>query len=197
MQLFNELLVQYDRGENKRPGQVVPDNMIVIHDKPIVADLSYDVPIQPVPPFWVLDYLSKNSTRKDYLNNMEQYESELKIPYYMRYCRDTEDLTLFQLRRGKFIAVEPNYRGRLELPELELEMALLDGWVRFWHRAELLLLPGELLNAIKSEQEQQVHLMQEIFKVEQQIKLKDQQLLDQDRKMALLETELKRFRGET
>src|SRR5437764_6138670 len=43
--LFNELLVQYPRPGQRRPGQVVPDNMVVLHDGPIVADGSYDVPL--------------------------------------------------------------------------------------------------------------------------------------------------------
>ena len=31
------------------------------------------------------------------------------------------------------------------IPELELEVALHEGWVRYWHRGALLPLPGELL----------------------------------------------------
>src|SRR5438874_434765 len=65
VQVFNELLVQYPLPRRKRPGQVVPDNMIVIHDKPIKADGSYDVPLQPAPPFCMLEYVSKSNRRKD------------------------------------------------------------------------------------------------------------------------------------
>jgi hypothetical protein len=54
IQVFNELLVQYQRGADKTPGQVVPDNMVVVHDNPIEVEKSYDVPFQPVGPFWVL-----------------------------------------------------------------------------------------------------------------------------------------------
>src|SRR5580704_13574118 len=52
VQIFNELLVQYPLPRKKRPGQVVPDNMVVVHPVPIKADGSYDVPLQPVRPFW-------------------------------------------------------------------------------------------------------------------------------------------------
>src|SRR5438874_12876358 len=45
--VFNELLVQYRRPRRTRPGQVVPDNMVIIHDGPIDAEGSYDVPLQP------------------------------------------------------------------------------------------------------------------------------------------------------
>src|SRR5437879_11053409 len=57
VQVFNELLVQYPR-PRKKLGQVVPDNMVVIHSEPIKADGSYDLPLQPVRPFWMLEYVS-------------------------------------------------------------------------------------------------------------------------------------------
>src|SRR5687768_14547974 len=67
VQGFNELLVQYPlprpRGKRKI-GQVVPDNMVVLHNQPIKAEGSYDVPLQPVGPFLVLEYVSKNNQRK-------------------------------------------------------------------------------------------------------------------------------------
>ena len=53
-QHFNELLVQYARPGTRKPGQVVPDNMVVLADQPIQAEGSYDVPLQPAAPFWVL-----------------------------------------------------------------------------------------------------------------------------------------------
>ena len=46
--VFSELLVQYPRPRRK-PGQVVPDNMVVIHDGPIDADLSYNTPFATPP----------------------------------------------------------------------------------------------------------------------------------------------------
>lgn len=46
MQVFNELLVQYPMPRRKRLGQVVPDNMVVLHPQPIDAEGSYyDVPL--------------------------------------------------------------------------------------------------------------------------------------------------------
>jgi hypothetical protein len=72
-QVFNELLVQYPLRGRKKPGQVVPDNMVVVHDEPINAVGSCDVPLQPARPFWVLEYVSKSSQRKDYGDNMEKY----------------------------------------------------------------------------------------------------------------------------
>ena len=74
VQSFNELLVQYDHGRPLRRRQVVPDNMVVIHPEPIKAKGSFDVPLQPVKPFFVLEYVSTNSKRKDYEDSYEKYE---------------------------------------------------------------------------------------------------------------------------
>ncbi|MBY0460455.1 MAG: hypothetical protein K2V38_24330, partial [Gemmataceae bacterium] len=76
VQCFNELLVQYPPpGQDPdKPGQVVPDNMVVIHPKPIVADGSYMTPLQPVGPFLVLEYVSKSTRRKDEEVSYTKYE---------------------------------------------------------------------------------------------------------------------------
>src|SRR2546423_8526392 len=88
VQVFNELLVQYRLPRRKKPGQVVPDNMVVIHDGTLEVEGSYDVPLQPVGPFWVLEYVSKGNRRKDYDDNMRKYEDELKVPYYLLFAPD-------------------------------------------------------------------------------------------------------------
>ncbi|HYT87874.1 MAG TPA: Uma2 family endonuclease [Gemmataceae bacterium] len=144
VQVFNELLVQYPRKGRRRPGQVVPDNMAVVWDKPIKADTSYDLPLQPVGPFWVMEYVSKRSKRKDYETSFGKYERQLKVPYYLLFYPDNQELTLYHLTGKKYVSVKPNADERYAIPELELELALLDGWVRFWFRGELLPLPGEL-----------------------------------------------------
>jgi Uma2 family endonuclease len=41
------------------------------------------VPLAPAPPFWVLEYVSKDSERKDYTDRFRKYERELKVPYYL------------------------------------------------------------------------------------------------------------------
>jgi Uma2 family endonuclease len=143
-QVFSELLVQYPRPRQKRPGQVVPDNMVVICKQKIEADGSYDTPIQPAGPFWVLEYVSKSNKRKDYDDNMKKYERELKVPYYLVFYPDNQELTLFHMKGKKYRALPPNEQGRYAIPELEIEVALLDGWVRFWHQGKLLPLPGEM-----------------------------------------------------
>src|ERR1700676_1340582 len=53
VQVFNELLVQYPLPRSDRIGQVVPDNMIVVHPEPLTPDGSYDTAFEPAHPFCV------------------------------------------------------------------------------------------------------------------------------------------------
>jgi Uma2 family endonuclease len=147
--VFNELLVQYPLPRRKRPGQVVPDNMVVLYDGVLKVEGSYDTPLQPAAPFWMLEYVSKGSKRKDYDDNMRKYEHELKVPYYLLFYPDTQDLTLYRHNQRKYLTVKPNEAGRVVIPELELEAALLDDWVRFWFRGALLPLPADLLRKLE------------------------------------------------
>jgi Uma2 family endonuclease len=144
LHVFNELLVQYPRRGQKRPGQVVPDNMVVVCDQPIRAEGSFDTPLQPAGPFWVLEYVSRHNKRKDYEDNFVKYERELKVPYYLLFYPEDQELTLFHHSRRRYVTVKPNEHGRYAVAQLDLEVALLDGWVRFWHQGELLRLPADL-----------------------------------------------------
>jgi Uma2 family endonuclease len=152
--VFNELLVQYQRRPRKPLGQVVPDNMVVIHPKPIEAEGSYDVPLQPVGPFWVLEYVSKNNARKDYDDNMRKYEHELKVPYYLLFVPEQQELTLYRHNGRRYVSVKPDTKGRLAIPELDLALGVLGSWVRFWHKGELLPLPAELQHALDETRQQ-------------------------------------------
>jgi Uma2 family endonuclease len=144
VQVFNEMLVQYPLKGQKKPGQVVPDNMVVLCDQPSKADSSFNLPLEPARPFWTLEYVSRNNKRKDYDESFDKYEKELRVPYYLVFYPDDQELTLYRLRGKRYISVKPNKRGRYPIPPLDLEVALLDGWVRFWYQGELLPLPGDL-----------------------------------------------------
>jgi hypothetical protein len=145
VQVFNELLVQYPRRRQRQPGQVVPDNMVVVWKDPIKADGSFDAPLQPTGPYWVLEYVSKHNKRKDYEESFDKYERELKVPYYLVFYPDNQELTLYKHTGRRYRSVQPDeQQGRYALPELRLEVGLLDGWVRFWYEGQLLLLPADL-----------------------------------------------------
>lgn len=144
LHVFNELLVQYPRSRQRRLGQVVPDNMIVLTDQPVKATTSYNLPLESARPFWVLEYVSKTNHRKVYEDNFAKYERELKVPYYLVFHPENQELTLYRHNGKKYVTVKPNRQGRYPIRPLEMEVAIREGWVRFWYRGELLPLPDEL-----------------------------------------------------
>src|SRR5579884_4374400 len=202
VQVFNELLVQYPRRGRKKIGQVVPDNMVVIWPEPIKASGSYDLPLQPVGPFWVLEYVSKYNKRKDYEDNMQKYERELKVPYYLLFYPDVGELTLYHLRGRRYRSVPPNEQGRHPIVELDLEVALLDEWVRFWYRGELLPLPADLQHELDETRRQLRHMThraeEQARRAEEQVRRAEEQArraeaAEQARRAA--EEEVRRLRG--
>jgi hypothetical protein len=121
--------------------------MVVIHDGAIeLAGQSYNLPLAPAPPFWTLEYVSKNNKRKDYVDNMRRYERDLKVPYYLLFEPLKQKLAIYHHDGEHFSPLTPNAHGRLEIPELNLEVAIHDRWVRFWYKAKLLPLPADLQN---------------------------------------------------
>jgi Uma2 family endonuclease len=142
--VYNELLVQNPRRGQRKIGQVVPDNMVVVWPEPLRLSGSYDLPFQPVGPLWMLEYVSKYNKRKDYEDNMQKYERELKVPYYLLFYPDVTEVTLYQLRGRTYRSVPPNDEGRHAIGPLDIEVALLDDWVRFWYQGQLLPLPADL-----------------------------------------------------
>jgi len=159
VQSFNELLVQYPL-KDREIGKVVPDNMVVLSAEPIKAEGSFDLPFQEARPFWVLEYVSKNNKRKDYEESFEKYEKELKVPYYLIFYPDDQELTLYRHTGRRYASVKPNAADRYEIAELDLELGLVDGWVRYWYKGEMLPLPADLqrdLEKTKQELEEAKH----------------------------------------
>lgn len=195
VQCFNELLVQYPGdGSPLPPRQVVPDNLIVVHPEPIVAGGSFNTPFQPVGPFLVLEYVSRHNTRKDYERNLLRYQDDLEVPYYLLFYPDKFDLTVFRRADGRYSAVLPNDHGRLAVPELELEVALLDGWVRYWFRGDLLPLPGELLRQVDA-MRAELLASQQATEVERSARVAaEQRAADAEAELARLRAELGRDR---
>jgi Uma2 family endonuclease len=169
VQVFNELLVQYPRRQGGKLGQVVPDNMVVICDQPIKASGSYDLPLQPARPFWMLEYVSKHTERKDYEDNFQKYERELKVPYYLLFHPDDQELILFRHTGRKYVVVKPNEHGRYAIPELDLEVAVHEGWVRFWYRGQLLPLPADLQQSLDETRQQLQETQRKLAAVEQEL----------------------------
>jgi hypothetical protein len=160
VQVFNELLVQYPVPGQPRFGQVVPDNMVVRCDQPIRAKSSFNTSLEPAKPFWMLEYVSASNRRKDYKDNFQKYERDLKVPYYLIFDPDALHLNLYRHTGRKYAPVRANKQDRYPIPELELEVGLLDGWVRFWHQGQLLPLPGELQSELEESKRRADALLQ-------------------------------------
>ena len=177
VQVFSEMLIQYPiPGEDPdEPARVVPDTMVIVWPTPLAPLKAFHIPNQKARPTLVMEYLSQSNRRKDYEDNYKKYERDLKVPYYLVFDPEKQDLTVFHLKRRKYVAIETNDTARLAIPELELEVAILDRWVRFWHRGKLLALPGELLN---------------------QLNAKDDQLAASQEQLRMAETEINRLRSE-
>ena len=144
IQVFNELLVMYPVGPSQQTWKVVPDNMVVVHSEPIEAEGHFSLELQPVAPFWMLEYVSKGSKRKDYEKNMKKYERQLKVPYYLLFYPDNQELTLFRHTGKRYLSVIPDEAGLHAIPELEMAVSLVDGWARFWFRGEMIALPADI-----------------------------------------------------
>jgi Uma2 family endonuclease len=193
LQVFGELLVQYPGGRDTIR-QVVPDNMVVVHPEPIQADGSYDVPHQPVGPFWVLEYVSRSNKRKDYETNFVKYERELKVPYYLIFYPDDQELSLYRRGARKYVSVKPNARERLDVPELEIEVALLDGWVRFWYQGELVPLPEDLQRDLEEMRRQLGTTRGQLDEARKELGAARGQLDEAQQEIARLRAELDRLR---
>ena len=111
-------------------GQVVPDNMIVVHSEVLHPEGSYDTAFEPAPPFCVLEYVSNSNKRKDYDDNMRnvpaRIESAVLSPLLPRWAGTD---AFHHNNKRKYISVKPNEYDRLAISELELEVAIFDGSV--------------------------------------------------------------------
>jgi Uma2 family endonuclease len=180
LHVFSELLVQYPLPRRRKPGQIVPDNMVVLSHDAIRATTSFNLPLETARPFWVMEYVSKNNKRKDYEQSFQKYEQEPKVPYYLVFYPDDQDLSLFHMENGHYVSVKPNDAVRYALPELDLELGLLDGWIRYWWKGELLPLPAEMQDALNS-------ALLEVREQKQRADLNEQTIRELQEKLARLE----------
>lgn len=144
------MLVQYPYGRPRKICQIVPDNMVVLYQGTLRVTTNFGLEVQPCGPFWVLEYVSKGSQRKDYEESFHKYERQLKFPYYLIFYPDNQELTLYHLRNNRYRAIVPDSNDRRAIPEVEMEVGLLNGWARFWYKGDLLPLPAEMANRLNT-----------------------------------------------
>jgi Uma2 family endonuclease len=182
--VFNELLVQYHHNNQLR--QVVPDNMVVLGELDDHGRTNYAVELEPARLLWTIDYVSAGNKRKDYADHFRKYEQELKVPYYLIYNPDTQDLRLYRHDGSHYALVEANTQGRWALPELELEIALLGRWVRFWHREKMLLLPAEIQEELEKSRrlfDEQANRLKELKQQAEDLIREKRRLSEQDKRL--------------
>lgn len=206
VELCNELLVQCPI--NAHIVQVCSDNMVIQSDEPIQAMGSFNLPFESGRILWVLEYVSASNKRKDYEDNFQKYQNELKVPYYLIFDAETHDLRLYHHNGIAYEAVSPNAAGRLPVPELEVEVGLLDGWARYWHQGELLPLPADLqqqldnlkarLKSAQKQARQEKKRAEEekrrADEAEKQVRRQQRQMKESQQRQAEAEEEIKRLR---
>jgi hypothetical protein len=150
---------------------------------------SYATELEPLPPFWALGYVSATDPRKDYVDSFAKYERELRVPYYLIFDPDAQGLRLYRHDGSCYRQTPPTAEGRHAVPELELEVGLRGGWVRYWHRGELLGLPDELQKRLTEmqrrlrEQDEHIHdLKKQVDSQASQLQLLDRHLRERDAK---------------
>jgi Uma2 family endonuclease len=146
---YNELLIQYPvNGDVRELDRVVPDNLIVLHDGELNGTGSFNTPFEQAQLLMAMEYVSPSTRRKDYEDNLPKYEV-LRMPYYLIFEPEMKEIVLFRLNRRRTLqSVKPNAAERYAIPEIELEIGLYDGWMRYWFRETMLPLPAELAQTL-------------------------------------------------
>jgi hypothetical protein len=143
----------------------------------------------------VLEYVSKRNKRKDYEKSFQKYERHLKVPYYLAFYPDNQELTLFQRRLGKYAATRPNEQGRHAIPQLDMEIGLVDGWVRYWFRGELLPLPADLQRELEEVRRRLTEVTQRAVTLQSQIEEERRSRLAAEQELAQLRAQLEQLQA--
>ena len=145
-QVFDDILIQYQKPGTQDIWSVNSDDMVVLCDKDLGPLGSYDVPHQPARPFWVMRTLTNSGKRKGIDEAFQKYERDLAVPYYLTFSPDEGSPTLYHLNgeSHRYETVPPDGEGRCAVPEVNISVGVMGGWVRFWFEGRLLMLPTEL-----------------------------------------------------
>lgn len=134
--VFGELLVLYPFDNKVR--RVVPDNFVTLGLPPVERSIYSFRVNETNRPFWVLEYVSEPTQNKDYNESFVKYEEHLQVPYCTLFHPETKRLSMFAHDGTGYQEMSVDSQGRFLIPELELRVGLLGGWLRYWHRDELL-----------------------------------------------------------
>jgi hypothetical protein len=99
----------------------------------------------------------------------------LKVPYFLLFYPEGQELTLFRHDGKKYVSVTANESGRCSIAELNLEVALQDGWARFWFEGKLLPLPADLQRELELTRKELSKARQEARRAQQEAAQAQQQ----------------------
>jgi Uma2 family endonuclease len=196
---YNELLIQYPQSERAGHfGRVIPDNLIVLHDRELNGTGSFTTTLEQARLFMALEYVSEGSKRKDYVDNMARYEQDVRMPYYLLFEPEKKLLTLYRrsAKLKRFVSVKPNAAERYPIPKLELEVGLYEDWMRFWFRGRMLPLPAELDEMLEHTAERLRAKERELSATEQKLGQTEQKLGQTEQKLSTAEAEIARLKAE-
>ncbi len=155
-------------------------------------------------PCFALEVTSKSTRSEDLGPKMSKYRDDLKVPEYFIFDLYAEWVPE-RLRGGRlagetYLPVAANPAGRLVSMELGLELAILDGHLRFFRPGEAEPLPTRMERALLAEQrvqtaEQRVQSAeQRAQSAEQRVQTAEQRALAAEADAAQLRSELDRLR---
>jgi len=112
------------------------------------------------------------------------------VPYYLIFYPDILDLGLYRLRGGKHVSVKPNREGRYAIRELDLEVGMLGGGVRFWHEGRLLPLPTELQRELDEANRRAAEERRRAAELEQRLREAEEARRAAERELAQLRAQM-------
>ena len=107
-----------------------------------------------------------------------------------------EEILLFKLRPRKgYVSIKPNAEGRYAIPNLEVEVAVHEHWLRYWFRGKLLPLTDELAKELDQSKKALRRTKQQLRKAESRADQAESQAEQERLRRVQLEAELTRLRA--
>jgi hypothetical protein len=118
--------------------QVMVTTAVVLGELPSRWRDTYQ-PHEELPLFWALDYIFPGDPDGRFVRNRYIFEHELRVPYYLTHemIGMSAVLHLYRHDGTAYQPVPPNKHGRYAVPELDIEVGLIDGWARLWFKGKL------------------------------------------------------------
>jgi hypothetical protein len=141
---FNRISVWCPKGNSGNRRFVTPDHTIVIHSGPVPLDTDPVYLSAAVQPILAVNYVSADCPRPADFERQRR-EAEAGITYSLVFDADRRSVTGYHLTRPRrYVPLKCDEWNRLAVPELDLEVLVRDGWMRYWFRGELMPLATEL-----------------------------------------------------